>query len=65
MHLDIKETVWTLAILNVIFIIVFVWLTHTTIFDQWLTNKVMPNLCTEQQPDGQVVFTFCEEDLDE
>ena len=56
-----KQVVISLAILNLIFIAVFVWLAHTTIFDRWLANKVLPNLCTEEQADGKVVFTFCEE----
>ena len=57
-----KQVIWSLIILNAIFFMVFASLARTTIFDQWLTNKVVPNLCTEKQVDGSVVFKFCEED---
>ncbi|MBU1089909.1 hypothetical protein KKF38_03915 [Patescibacteria group bacterium] len=57
-----KQVTISIVILNLIFIAVFVWLAHTTIFDHWLTSKVLPNLCTEEQADGKVVFTFCEEE---
>ncbi len=57
-----KQVTISLVILNLIFLAVFVWLAHTTIFDRWLTGKVMPNLCIEEQADGKVVFVFCDPD---
>lgn len=57
-----KQVIISLAILNLIFIAVFVWLAHTAIFDRWLANKILPNLCIEKQADGKVVFTFCEKE---
>lgn len=56
-----KQVVWTIAILNLIFIVIFVWLAQTAIFDRWVANKVLPNLCTEKQADGKVVFIFCDD----
>lgn len=55
-----KHVFWTLIILNLVFFGVFYLLSQTRIFDHWITGKVLPNLCVEEQ-DGQPTFTYCAE----
>lgn len=56
-----KHVVITLIILNLIFLGVFLLFTRSTIFDLWMLNKILPELCPTTQLDGTMTLGFCDE----